>query len=345
MKTSKQPPSALNEIKNIIENKICKEAMLKGHKDIAEIIKKFVPKLDNKNTHWEWGRDVTDFSSAVKEEARRYLFIQTKFPDWFRVDRKILEEQLSGEMNIHTSFSRCKYPIDEDMLEMEAMRINTIIVPGLPSINISKENVTFYYVDDPLSTQPKSRVAISIEEKIGEKLSKLLYPLYMEKFRESVFHKLLPSIENKMNEAMVKICQNKDEMDALHDLVYDKSLDNWERICLSIFFFQIDNDKFIPISKIEKDTALGYHQIRNEIKRFAKFGVLFEYKSSVGTFVGEVRLTWGGMSKFVPRLLFAILHSTQWHNIPKRQRIQFRYGLTLESLLKKIEPLTEIAIY
>lgn len=345
MKTSKQFPNELEEIKDIILNKICREAMVKKHDDVAEILRKVVPNLEKGNTHCEWGKDVTDFSSRVKEEAKIHLFIQTKFPDWFRFDGKILEEQLSSGMSIYTGFSRCKYPIDEDMLKMEAMGISTTIVHGLPSINISEEKVTLYYVDDPLSIEPKSRVAISIEGKIGKKLSKSLHPLYVEKFHNSIFHKLLPSIENKMKEEMAKIQKNKDEMDALHNLVHDESLENWERISLSIFFFQLGTDKYIPLREIEKDTELEYDQIRKEIERFVTFGVLFEYKPSVGTFAEEVRLSWEGMSKYVPRLLFAILHSTQWHNIPELLLIQFKHGLTLKRLLEEGETLTKIAKY
>jgi hypothetical protein len=195
MKPAKQSTNELKEIKDLILNKICKEASAHEHDDVAEIIKSVVPKLKNKTTYWEWGKDVTEFSSAVKEKSRDILFIQTKFPDWFKIDRKIIEEKLSEGVSIQTSFSRCRYPIDENMLEMRKMGIKTVIVPGLPSINISKEGLTFYYVDDPLSTEPISRVAISIEGKRGRKLSKSLYPLYVKKFADSEFHELLPSIK------------------------------------------------------------------------------------------------------------------------------------------------------
>jgi hypothetical protein len=95
MKPAKQPTNELKEIKDFILNKICKEASANEHDDVAEIIKSVVPKLKNKNTYREWGKDVTEFSSAVKEKSRDILFIQTKFPDWFKIDRKIIEERLS----------------------------------------------------------------------------------------------------------------------------------------------------------------------------------------------------------------------------------------------------------
>lgn len=345
MKTAKQPENELEEIKDIILNKICTEAMLKKHDDVAEIIKKVVPKLNNKNTQLEWGKEVTDFSSAVKEKARVFLFIQTKFPDWFKVDRKILEEKISEGVGIQTSFSRSKYPIDENMLEMKNLGIETVIVPGLPSINISKEGITLYYVDDPLSTQPESRVAISIEGKIGRKLSKSLYPRYIMKFTNSEYHKLLPSIENKMREAMNKIRHNRDEIEILHNLIYDKSLENSERIFLSVFFFQLDNDEYIPIKKIAKDTQLECLQIQNEIMRFVKKGVVLEYEPAVGAHTGKVRLTGKGMSSYVPRVLFGILQDKKWHNDIKLQDIQFRYGLTVKRVLESVEPLTKKVPY
>lgn len=341
MKPAKRPTNEFNEIKEIILEKICKEASANGHDDVAEIIKKKVPKLNSKNTKWEWGKEVTDFSSAVKENARDRLFIQTKFPDWFKIDRKILEEKLSEGMSVHTSFSKCRYPIDENMLEMEKLGIETVIVPGLPSINISKEGLTFYYVDEPLFTEPKSRVAISIKGKIGKKLSKDLYGPYMIKFAHSEYHELLPSIKKRMQDAMVKIKQNKEEIDTLHNLVYDESLENWERICLSVFFFQLDKDDYIPIKKIENDTELEYYQIKNEIERFVKIGRLFEYNPATSAHSGEMRLSWIGMSSYIPRLLFNILQDKKWYGDIRLQDIQFRYGLTVKKVLEKIEPLTK----
>ena len=340
MKTAKPPANEFKEIEGIILNKICKEASANEHDDIAEIIKKIVPKLDSNNTQWEWGKDVTDFSSAVKEETRDRLFIQTKFPDWFKIDRKILEEKLSEGVSIQTSFAKCKYPIDENMLEMDKIGIETVIVPGLPSINISKKGLTFYYVDDPLSTEPKSRVAISIEGRIGRRLSKYLYPRYMKKFADSEFRELLPSMKKRVKEAMVKIMQNRDERETLHDLVYDKSLDNFERICLSVFFFQFGDDKYIPIREIEKDTGLEFHQIKSEIGRFVNLGVLFEYKPSVGATAGEVKLTWNGISSDVPRILFDILQDKKFQNDLKLLKIMFTYGLTKKKILGMKEPLT-----
>lgn len=143
-----------------------------------------------------------------------------------------------------------------------------------------------------------------------------------------------------MKEAMVRIKQNRDEMDTLHDLVYDESLDNWERICLSVFFFQLYNDDYIPIKKIEKDTGLEYHQIKIEIERFVKFKVLFEYKPSISTPVRDVKLSWNGISNVAPRVLFDILQDKKWDNSPKFQRITFRHGLTKKKLLEREEPLT-----
>lgn len=343
MKTAKQPTNEFKEIKDIILNKICKEARVNGHDDVAETIEKYAHKLKEKNTHWEWGKDVTEFSSAVKERAIDVLFIQTKFPDWFKVDRKILESKLlNDETSIYTSFSRVRYPVDENLLEMKRLGIETIIVPGLPSINITKGEITFYYVDDPLSTQPESRVAITVDGRIGKKLSDILSKIYWLKFTTSEYQELLPSIKNKMREAMEKIQQNKDEIDVLHELVYDKSLDNWERIGLSIFFFQLENKDYIPIQKIEKDTDIEYSQIRKEIGRFYDRGELFEYRPAVGNFAGAVRLSGEGMSSSVPRLLFDILQDKEWHNILKLQRIQSRYGLTVKSILEKNEARTKV---
>lgn len=343
MKTAKQPENEFKEIKDIILNKICKEARVNGHDDVAETIEKYARKLKEKNTDWEWGKDVTEFSSAVKERALDVLFIQTKFPDWFKVDRKILESKLlNDETSVYTSFSRVRYPVDENLLEMKRLGIETIIVPGLPSINITKGEITFYYVDDPLSTQPESRVAITVEGHIGKKLSDILSKIYSLKFTASEYHELLPSIKNKMREAMEKISQNKDEIDALHELVYDESLDNWERIALSIFFFQLDNNDYIPIQKIEKDTDLEYNQIRKEIERFYDRVELFEYRPVVGNFAGAVRLSGEGMSSSVPRLLFDILQDKEWHNILKLQRIQSNYGLTVKSILEKKEARTKV---
>ncbi len=333
---SKLTDSDLNKIKNELQDKIYAEAYRNGHYKIAQIIKDSIHRLDKNYIEFAESKDVTRHSSDVKDRATVFLFIQTKFPDWFDIDRKILLNKIDNKIKICASFSEARYPIDEKMNEFIRLGIESELVPGLPSINISNEEVTFFYIRNPYSEDSKSRIAITIKGKIGKVLASQLQPYYFNALKESSDKKVLPSVENIMRNAIEKILQNRDEIDAIHNLIYETDLNLLERICISIFLLQLDREsnEYVLLSEIEKDTNLEEREILKEI---GKIKSLFKFEPKVGRQKAKIKFEELGKSKWMPRLLFDIINTKCWANRRIRE-IRTKYNLFYSEFIHKREP-------
>lgn len=344
--SSKLTNEDLNKIKNILQNKICPEAADNGHYEIAQIIRGSIHKLNKSNVEYVVEKEVSIQSSDVKDRAKVFLFIQTKFPDWFDIDRKILLDKVN-EIEIYAGFSEAKYPVDENINEFIKLGVKYIgLVPGLPSINISNEEVTFYYISDPFSNDSESRsedrLAITIKNKVGKNLVHQLKPLYLGALKKSIDNEVLPLIETRMRKALIKIQQNKEEIKAIHDLIDEDDLNLWERVCISIFLLELNLEnvkEYVSLKEIEKDTGLEEEEIRKELEKVRS---QFEYESTVLGRTDKIKFKQSGMYKWMPRLLFDIISGrgkrSKYWTLHKINKIREKYNLFLSDITREIEP-------